>query len=116
MADILFTPAGSEATDRKIRRDHEAGKLVRIASGLYVEPGAEPIEAVVRRKWSMILGKVVPDGVATDRTGMDSQPWRDRSSGAPQGDALVFVSAPRTRDVIRLPGLEIHIRQGVGPV
>ncbi|MBU3973631.1 MAG: hypothetical protein KKE42_07515, partial [Alphaproteobacteria bacterium] len=29
MADILFTPSGSEATDRKIRRDHEGGKLVR---------------------------------------------------------------------------------------
>ena len=115
MADILFTPSGSEATDRKIRRDHAAGKLVRIANGIYVEPGAEPIEAVVRRKWSIIIGKVVPDVVATDRTGMESQPWRDRSSGAPQGDALVFVSAPRTRDVIRLPGLEIHIRQGVGP-
>ncbi len=116
MADILFTPSGSEATDRKIRRDHEGGKLVRIATGVYVEPGAEPVDAVVRRKWSTILGRLVPDGVATDRTGMESQPWRDRSSGAPTGVGHVFVSAPRTRDVITLPGLEIHIRQGVGPV
>ena len=46
----------------------------------------------------------------------ENQPWRDRSSGAPQGDGLVFVSAPRTRDVITLPGLAIHIRQGIGPI
>ena len=47
MADILFTPSGSEATDRKIRRDHEGGKLVRIATGVYVEPGAEPVDLSV---------------------------------------------------------------------
>lgn len=47
MAEILFAPSGSEATDRKIRRGYENGKLVRIVSGIYVEPGSEPVEAVV---------------------------------------------------------------------
>lgn len=115
MADVLFTPTESEATDRRIRRDFEAGRLIRIARGLYVESG-EPIEEIVRRNWYKIIGRLVPDGVATDRTGMDSRPWRDRSSGAPVGDAYVFVSAPRTRDVIKLPGLVINIREGIGPV
>ncbi len=115
MAEILLTPTGSEATDRRIRRDFEAGRLVCVANGLYVEPG-EPIENVVRRNWFKIVGRLVPEGVATDRTGMDGQPWRDHSSGAPLGDAYAFLSAPRTRDVIKLPGLVINIREGTGPV
>lgn len=116
MANILFTPSGDDGVDRQVRRNYEEGKLVRIAHGVYGDPGTEPIENLVRRNWSAIVGKLVPDAVATDRTGMENQPWRDRSSGTPKGDGVVFVSAPRTRDVIRLPGLEIHIRQGVGPV
>lgn len=32
------------------------------------------------------------------------------------GDGYVFMSAPRTRDIITLPGLVINIRQGVGNV
>jgi len=114
MADIIFTPSGDDAADRQVRRDYEDGKFLRIAHGVYARADSEPVENLVRRNWSMIVGKLVPGAVATDRTGMENQPWRDRSSGAPKGDGVVFVSAPRTRDVIRLPGLEIRIRQGVG--
>ncbi|HBI20127.1 MAG TPA: cell filamentation protein Fic [Brevundimonas sp.] len=116
VADIIFTPSGDEAFDRKVRRDHKAGKLNRIASGIYAEPSAEPIEVLVRRNWFKIVGKLVPDGVATDRTGMDGKPWRDASSGDVQTDAFVFMSAPRTRDIIRAPGLVINFREGKGPV
>lgn len=115
MPTILFTPSGSEATDRKIRRDHDAGKLTRVANGVYVEMSAEPIETTIQRNWYAIVGRLVADGVVTDRTGMDNQPWRDRSSGRAAGDAYVFVSAPRARDVLRLPGLVISIREGAGP-
>ncbi|MBU1347909.1 MAG: Fic family protein [Alphaproteobacteria bacterium] len=116
MADIIFTPSGDVAFDRKVRRDHEAGRLNRIASGIYAEPSAEPIEALVRRNWFKIVGKLVPDGVATDRTGMDGKPWRDGSADGAQTDAFVFMSAPRTRDIIRVPGLVINFREGRGPV
>ena len=115
MAEIIFTASGDEALDRKVRRDHEAGKLTRIASGVYLEPSSETVEDALRRSWFKIVGKLVPGGVATDRTGMDGRPWRDRTSGVPVGDAFVFMSAPRTRDTIRLPGLVINIREGVGP-
>lgn len=116
MADIIFTGSGDEAFDRKIRREYEAGKLIRIANSVYAEPSSEPVEHIIRRNWFRIAGKLVPGGVATDRTGMDGQPWRDRSSGVPVGDAVVFMSAPRTRDIIKLPGLVINIREGVGHV
>lgn len=116
MADIIFTASGDEAFDRKIRRDYEAGRLIRIASGIYLEPSPESVENVIRRNWFKIVGKLIPDGVATDRTGMDGQPWRDRSAGVATGDAFIFMSAPRTRDTIKLPGLIINIREGVGAV
>lgn len=116
MAGILFTPPGDDAADRQVRRDYQDGKLLRIAHGIYarLRLRPEPKENFVRRNWSIIVGKLVPDAVATDRTGMDNPPWRDRSCGAPEGDDVVFVGAPRTCDLISLPGLQIHIRQGVG--
>jgi hypothetical protein len=78
--------------------------------------GGERVEDVIRRNWFGIAGKLVPGGVATDRTGLENQPWRDRSTGTPRGDAYVFMSAPRTRDVIKLPGMVINVREGIGPV
>jgi hypothetical protein len=116
MAGLIFTTSGDEALDRKVRRDHAAGRLTRIADGIYLEPSSEPAHDTLRRNWFRIVGNLVPAGVASDRTGMDGQPWRDRSSGVPAGDGYIFLSAPRTRDTIRLPGLVINIREGVGPV
>jgi hypothetical protein len=116
MTDVFMTGLGDEAADRKIRREHKAGKLIRIASGMYVKPSSEPVENVVRRNWPKIVARLVPDGVATDRTGMDGHPWRDRSSGSPAGIAYVFMSAPRTREIFKLPGLVVNIREGIGKV
>jgi hypothetical protein len=116
MADIFFTGLGDEAQDRKIRRDHAAGKLQRLANGVYVDPSSGPAKGVVLRNWPKIVARLVPEGVITDRSGIEAQPWRDRSGSAPKGDAILFMSAPRSRAAIALPGLVINIRQGVGPV
>ena len=115
MADILFTRSGDEAQDRKIRRDHASGKLQRLTQGVYLNPSAEPVETVVLRNWPKIVAHLVPEGVITDRSGMEAQSWRDRSTGAPTGNALIFVSAPRSRTTILLPGLTISVREGTGP-
>jgi hypothetical protein len=116
MADIVFTGLGDEAQDRKIRRDQAAGKFQRLANGVYADPSSGPVEGAVLRNWPKIVARLVPDGVVTDRSGIEAQPWRDRSGGAPKGDAILFMSAPRSRAAIALPGLVINIRQGAGPV
>jgi hypothetical protein len=116
MAHICFTGTGDEAQDRKIRRDHAAGKLQRLIPGVYLEPTGESVGAVMLRNWPKIVAHLVSDGVVTDRSGIEAQPWRDRSSGAAIGDAIIFVSAPRSRAAITLPGLVISIREGAGPV
>lgn len=116
MATILFTGTGNEGEDRRVRRAYAAGKVQRLAQGVYVEGDDEPVEALVLRNWTKIAASLVPDGVVTDRSGMEAQPWRDRSSGTPKGDAILFMSAPRSRATLKLPGLTINVRQGVGPV
>jgi hypothetical protein len=74
MADIIFTSSGNETADRNVRRNFEPGKLIRVASSIYVELSAEPFEKVVLRNWYMIVAKMVPDGVVADRTGFEGQP------------------------------------------
>lgn len=115
MADIFFTGSGDEAQDRKIRRDYAAGKLQRLTQGVYLEPSGEPIETVALRNWPRIVAHLVPDGVVTDRSAIEAQPWRDRSSGVADGNAIIFVSAPRSRTAITMPGLVISVREGIGP-
>lgn len=112
MADIYFTGTGDEAADRKIRRDLAAGKLQRVAQGLYIDPGTETVEGVILRNWTKIAAHLVPDGVVTDRSGIEARPFRDTPDHVP----ILFMSAPRSRAKIKLPGLEIGIRQGAGPV
>lgn len=112
MADIFFTGSGDEARDRKIRRDHAAGNLQRVIEGVYVLLGDEPLETTLLRHWPKLAGHLAPGGVVTDRSGIEARPWKDPATG----DAVLFMSAPRSRATITLPGLSIRIRQGVGPV
>ncbi|WP_341021136.1 Fic family protein [Brevundimonas diminuta] len=116
MADIFFTGLGDETQDRKIRRDHAAGKLQRLANGIYIKPSGESVNVAILRNWPKIAARLIPDGVVTDRSGIEAQPWRDRSEGAPKGDAILFMSAPRSRTTITLPGLVINVREGAGPM
>ncbi|MFM2100005.1 MAG: hypothetical protein RLZZ366_1544 [Pseudomonadota bacterium] len=116
MAHIFFTGSGDEAQDRKIRRNHAEGKLQRLTQGIYLELAGESIEVMALRNWPKIVAHLVPDSVVTDRSGIEAQPWRDRSNGAAAGEAIIFVSAPRSRTTISMPGLVISVREGVGPI
>src|SRR3546814_3450836 len=58
MAYIYFTGTGDGAADRKIRRDLAAGKLQRVAQGVYIDPGTETVEGVILRNWTKIAGQI----------------------------------------------------------
>ncbi|MBP2448626.1 Fic family protein [Rhizobium leguminosarum] len=109
---LLFTPTGNEAEDRKIRRMYEAGNLERIANGIYYEARGESKEVEIRRNWQKLVAKLVPGGVVTDRTGIETKPIQFSAAGPHN----VYVSAPRSRATIELPGLSIHVRNGLGPM
>ena len=108
---LIFTPSGDAAEDRRIRRLHEEGKLERIMSGLYFKQEGEPKEVEIRRSWAKLVARLVPNAVVTDRSGIETKPVQ-YSEGGPGN---IYVSAPRSRGTIALPGLSIHVRSGPGP-
>ncbi len=114
VADLIFSPSDDPNGSRAISRRHQDGELIYISAGIYARSGAEPIERVVLRNWSRIVGHLVPDGVVTDRTGFDSRPYKDSEGETPE--AVVFMSAPKTRNILRVRGLVINVREGPGPV
>lgn len=109
---LFFTPTGDQAEDRRIRRLHETGHLERIMNGVFFKQGAETKEVELRRNWQRLVAKLVPNGVVTDRSGMEVKPVQ-YSEGEP---FHIYVSAPRSRWTYELPGLSIHVRNGPGPV
>lgn len=114
MANFVFMPSDDPAYDRKIRREAQAGRYTKIVAGIYVENTGEPVETLINREWYKLVGRLVPEGVVTDRTAIEAKPARSTSDSS--ATAHVFVSAPRSRNIINLPGLSINIREGVGPV
>lgn len=115
MASFVFMPSEDPAYDRKIRREAQAGRYTKVIGGVYVENTGEPVESLITREWYKLVGHLVPDGVVTDRTAIEAKPARSTSDAQP-AVAHVFVSAPRSRNIINLPGLSINIREGAGPV
>jgi hypothetical protein len=108
--NLIFTPTGDDAEDRRLRRRYEAGELQRIINGVYLEPGAEPADMIIRRNWYRLVGKLVPGAVVTDRSGLETRPVQ-HAAGGPY---VIYVWAGRSRSVIELPGLSINIRKGQG--
>ncbi len=109
---LFFTPSGNATEDRRIRRMYEGGQIERITTGIYFEQQGEPKEAEIRRNWARVVAKLVPGGVVTDRSGIETKPVQF-SSDSPFN---IYISAPRSRVTLELPGLLIHVRSGPGPV
>lgn len=107
---LIFTPTGNATNDRRILRMHASGGLVRIREGLYFRYTGEPMETEIRRNWAALVARLVPLGVVSDRTSIETKPVRFSDDGTYH----VFVSSPRSRATIRLPGLSIHVRKGAG--
>lgn len=78
---LFCTPTGDVAEDRRIRRRDETGELRRLANGVYLEPGAEPDDMVIRRNWSRPVAKLVPGAVVTDRSSIGARPVQHVQNG-----------------------------------
>jgi hypothetical protein len=102
--EVFFTQA---ATSRAIRRLLSAGQVRQIAGRMYTRNLDDPLEEVVaRRTWEVAAG-YFPGAVIVDRTAFEMRP-----SGA---ERSIFLSGDTAR-VVRLPGLVLNCRRGVGPV
>jgi len=94
-------------TSRAIRRHLQAGELRHIAGRLYTRNLTEPLDDVVRRRvWDVAAG-YFPGAVVVDRTAFELRPSGNERS--------VFLCST-TQRVVRLPGLVLNCRRGVGPV
>ena len=110
--DLVFAEPGNAADSRRLRRQAAGGRIEQIHPGIFVTPGKEPVEITVRREWTRLVGYLFPNGVITDRSGMECQPTkRDQDK-----QSHIFISAPKSARTISLPGLVINQREGPGPI
>lgn len=98
---IVFT---DEVDRRELARAEKAGRLVRIAPGVYSSLTTEEPAAVVRKHLWRILAHELPGGVIADRSA--------RNGGMPDDGRLYMVSR-RTRP-LELPGVLVVPRSGPG--
>jgi hypothetical protein len=115
---IVFTDGKDRAADRSVQRAAAAGKLIKVHDGIYVEPGISPVEQVLAARWAEILARVAYGAVLTGRSAMKSMVWREPSAGG--GLPVGWIWATRadiaTPKRLSLPGLEIRVVPGPGPL
>lgn len=107
--DIGQTPeafVSDTSVSREVSRAVKAGRLRKLASRLYTRNLSDAPEAVVRRNlWNIVAG-YFPGALVADRTALEN---------APAEDGSICLIAERGKD-IRLPGLVLRPRRGVGPL
>jgi hypothetical protein len=96
---------GTSENALALHRQVQAGTLRRIAKGLYTTNLNEDLEAVVARNLWRIVDLLVPGTVVAYRTAFEMRPVKGR----------VYLVG-RGRNEIELPGLEIRVSKGPGPL
>src|ERR1700761_2962977 len=100
---IIFASDVPAATiSDRVRR----GQLARLATGIYTTDVTSDRAAVVLREWHVIVGKLLPGAVITDRSVI---------TGGPVDGRLYLSHDGRSREV-SLPGLTVLARAGAGPL
>ena len=88
-----------------LHRQVEAGTLRRISKGLYTTNLSDDLAAVVVRNLWRVVDLLVPGAVVAYRTAFEMRPTKGR----------VYLVG-RGRNEIKLPGLEIRVSKGPGPL
>jgi hypothetical protein len=102
--EVFFS---STETSRAIRRLLRAGEIRHVAGRLYTKNLDEPLDTVLRRRaWDVAAG-FFPGAVIVDRSAFEPLPTGVEGS--------IFLSSDTAR-VVRLPGVVLNCRRGVGPV
>jgi fido (protein-threonine AMPylation protein) len=100
--EVFFTSTGTSPAVRALLR---AGKIRHVAGRLYTKNLDESLQDVVRRRaWDVAAG-IFPGAVIVDRTAFEPHPV------GPEGS--IFLCSKTSR-VVRLPGLVLNCRRGVG--
>jgi hypothetical protein len=115
---IIFTDGRDKTADRAVQRAAVDGKLIKVHDGIYVEPGIQAVEQVLTARWAEIIAKVAPNSVLAGRSAMRSMVWREPADESGLAKAWIWASRPdiSTPKRLSLPGLEIRIVPGQGPL
>jgi hypothetical protein len=119
MSDDIQFISGDRARDRAIQRQAEAGRLSKIADGIYGKLEGRNVEEFAYAHWAPILASKVPAAVLTGRTGLSVNPWRERGKdGRPLYPGWIFCthSDGKARKRFSIPGLEVRSFPGPGPL
>lgn len=103
LPEVVVSTSALTAT---VRRGVAAGRLRKIGPRLYTTNLVDSPAAVVRRSLWIVLGQMVPGAIVSFRTALE---------GVPAPDGRVYLSGRYAR-TIRLPGHDIHIARGPGPL
>jgi hypothetical protein len=106
-AEVFLSTA---ATSRAVGRAAKAGALRKIGPRLYTRNVDEPLESLVRRSWHRIASLYFPGAVVVDRSAFEASPSPDGSLFLDAGPAY------SRKTPVKLPGLTLRPRRGVGPV
>ncbi len=101
----VFRPSDQKWASRAAAR----GEIRRVSRGLYTDNLQEPLEQLVRRRWSEIATIYFPGATVVDRSAIVAGPV----------DGILFLEAgPRATPPrpVQLPGLVLRPRVGPGPV
>jgi hypothetical protein len=70
-AKMVFAGLGDAAYDRRVQREHAAGRLRRIHNGIYTTSLDEPDETVARNHVFLIVGYLFPRSVVSAQSAQD---------------------------------------------
>jgi hypothetical protein len=106
---VHIASRSTPAQARQMQRRHQAGELVRVHKGIYVEAGAPgELELRVRSHWQLIAGAVVPGAVVSHLSAV---------KGGLLDSSWVVLSHPTLgRKRIELPGVSLVLVTGPGPL
>lgn len=107
LPDLLFAGEGA-AVDRRLARMEASGRLRRVIRGVYTSILDRPLEEILRApRLYRILAYRYPGTVLAFRSALLPYPW---------DEAVVFLTGRRGRSTLALPGLEVRVVPGPGPV
>jgi hypothetical protein len=106
LPELVLSSATDPAQAQRVSRLARAGRLRRIRAGVYTANLDSPPEAITRRHWRAIAEHLYPGAVVG---------YRSAARAGPDDGKLFLVQGKRAKRTA-LPGLEIVVVPGAGPI
>jgi hypothetical protein len=103
---LIVSPPGTDSRHRLLRRQAKAGVIRSLGHGLYTDDLSSPLERVSQRELLSIISALVPKGLISHRSALDS---------GISYNGFVHLTGPVKRN-FNLPGLTLKIIKGPGPL